>query len=347
MTGRAHIRLNSVDIEWDLHRGDLSFFGLDSVLFWTNPSMYHLLCPLVDELGADLFRLLVAHGSSLGTDADYDVMVTTLGPDFVSGFLAWGDAVATAGWGRFEVLRFDPESARAHVRVHHPWELKMQQGSATRWGCPFIQGKIIGIFSHAFHRSCWADESLHEDDPERVYLDLKVYPSERRLDEELEVLRRARLVAREGELLGRIDAATRELRSKLELIEHQRALIARLTYPILEVWDGVFVAVLIGELHDAAMADLGDALLRRVQSARARHVVLDCTGVPGFGPRQTSAITRLAAALRLLGARPLLVGLSTEAAAALASEPAALAGVPTLRSLADALQSVLADRPAR
>ena len=47
-----------------------------------------------------LRRLLVAHGSSLGTDADYEVMVTTLGPDFVSGFLAWGDAVAAAGWGR-------------------------------------------------------------------------------------------------------------------------------------------------------------------------------------------------------------------------------------------------------
>lgn len=343
MSGRAHIRLNSVDIEWDLQRGDLSFFGLDSVLFWTNPSMYHLLCPLVDELGVDLFRLLVAHGSSLGTDADYDVMVTTLGPDFVSGFMAWGDAVAAAGWGRFEVLDFEPDSGTAHVRVHHPWELKMQQGSAVRWGCPFVQGKIIGIFSHAFHRSCWADESLHEEDPQRPYLDLRIYPSERRLDAELEVLRRARLVAREGELMDRIDAATLELRGKLELIEHQRALIARLTYPILEVWDGVFVAVLIGELHDAAVADLTDALLHRVQTARARHVVLDCTGVPSFGPRETAAIDRLAAALRLLGTRPLLVGLSPQAASSLAADAAALSGVPTLRSLAAALQRILSE----
>lgn len=337
---RAQIRLNGVDIEWDLRRGDLGFFGLDAVLFWTNPSMYRLLCPLVEELGPELFRLLVAHGSSLGTDTDYDVMVTKLGRDFVSGFLAWGDAVATAGWGRFEVLAYEPEASAALVRVHHPWELKMQRGSAVRWGCPFIQGKIIGLFSHAFRRSCWADESLHEEDAGRSYLDLRVYPSHRRLAEELEVLRRERLVAREGELMGRIDAATTELRGKLELIEHQKELIARLTYPVLEVWDGVLVAVLIGELQDTAMADLTESLLTRVQTTRARHVVLDCTGVIALGPQQTHAVHGLVAALKLLGTRPMIVGLSPATAAALAAEMHVLPGVPTLRSLADALRRV-------
>ena len=336
----AHIRLNSVDIEWDLRRGDLSFFGLDAVLMWTSPSMYRLLSPLVEELGPELFRLLVAHGSSLGTDTDYEVMVTKLGKDFVSGFLAWGDAVASAGWGRFEVLTFEPDAATATVRVHHPWELKMQLGSAVKWGCPFIQGKIIGIFSHAFGRWCWADESLHSEDIERPYLDLKIYPSHRRLEEELEVLRRARLVAREGELMARIDEATVELRGKLELIDRQRALIARLTYPVLEVWDGVLVAVLIGELQDSAMADLTESLLIRVQTSRARHVVLDCTGVPALGPQQTDAVHRLVAALKLLGTRPMIVGLSPATAAALAAETNALPGVPTLRSLADALRRV-------
>jgi anti-anti-sigma regulatory factor len=341
---RANIRLGSVDIEWDLRRGDLSFFGLDSVLMWTNPSMYRLLCPLVDELGVELFRLLVAHGSSLGTDADYDMMVTKLGRDFVSGFLAWGDAVATAGWGRFEVLAFDPDASTAQVRIHHPWELSMQQGSALQWGCPFIQGKVIGLFSHAFGGSCWADETVHVEDPARPFLDLQVYPSHRRLKEELEVLRRARLVARESELMGRIDEATVELRGKLELIDRQRELIARLTYPVLEVWDGVLVAVLIGELHDEAMGELTEALLTRVQTTRARDVVLDCTGVVALGPQQCDAVHRLVAALRLLGTRPTIVGLSPATAAALAAEHEVLVGVPTLRSLADALVGVQRSR---
>jgi rsbT co-antagonist protein RsbR len=268
MPPQPSIRVGSVDIEWDLTRGDLRFFGLDSVLFWTNPSLYHLLAPLVEETGVELFRLLVAHSSSLGTDADYELMVTKLGTDFVSGFLAWGEAVSAAGWGRFEVLAYDPATCTAHVRVRHPWELQMQQGRPLAWGCPFLQGKIIGLFTHAFGRACWAEEVIVHD-PGQPRLDLHVHPSDRVLDQELMVLRGALQAEREGELVSRIEHATAELRSKIAVIDHQRELIARLTYPILQVWQGVLAAVLVGELNDAAMSDLTYALLERVQTAPA------------------------------------------------------------------------------
>jgi rsbT co-antagonist protein RsbR len=340
MANRPSIRLNDVDIEWDLERGNVSFFGLDAVLFWTNPSMYRLLAPLVEELGPELFRMLVAHSSSLGTDDDYELMVTKLGTDFVSGFLAWGEAVSTAGWGRFEVLAFDPATCTAHVRVAHPWELQMQQGSEQRWGCPFLQGKIIGLFTHAFKRPCWADETV-QDDPERPYLDLHIYPSKRELGTELDVLRRTLFADREEQLLQRVEAATADLVRKVQVIEEQRALIARLTYPILQVWDGVLAAVLVGELTEAAMTDLTFALLSKVQTARAHYVILDCTGVPSLSVSQAAALARLVAALRLLGSQPILVGLSPAVARQLAVETTALAGARVLQTLADALDRVV------
>lgn len=339
MPAPPSIRVNNVDIEWDLARGDLRFFGLDAVLFWTDPSMYRLLAPLVDELGVEMFRLLVAHSSSLGTDADYEVMVTKLGTDFVSGFLAWGEAVSAAGWGRFEVLAFDPTSCTAHVRVRHPWELQMQHGQHTGWGCPFLQGKIIGLFTHAFGRPCWAEEVIVLD-PGQPRLDLHVHPSDRVLERELAVLRRAVQAEREGLLLQRVDAATAELRNKIAVIDHQRELIARLTYPILQVWDGVLAAVLVGELNDAAMTDLGYALLERVQATRSRHVLLDCTGVPSLAPQQADGLANLVSTLRLLGAQPTLVGLAPAVAEQLAHDSGALRGVRTLRTLADALQRI-------
>jgi rsbT co-antagonist protein RsbR len=339
MPPQPSIRVGSVDIEWDLTRGDLRFFGLDSVLFWTNPSLYHLLAPLVEETGVELFRLLVAHSSSLGTDADYELMVTKLGTDFVSGFLAWGEAVSAAGWGRFEVLAYDPATCTAHVRVRHPWELQMQQGRPLAWGCPFLQGKIIGLFTHAFGRACWAEEVIVHD-PGQPRLDLHVHPSDRVLDQELMVLRGALQAEHEGELVSRIEHATAELRSKIAVIDHQRELIARLTYPILQVWQGVLAAVLVGELNDAAMSDLTYALLERVQTTRSRHVLLDCTGVPSLAPQQADGLARLAATLRLLGAQPTLVGLSPAVAETLAHDGSTLQGVRTLRTLADALQRI-------
>ena len=341
---RPSIRINDVDFVWDTERGDLSVTGLNSVLFWTDPSMYRLLAPLVEELGVDLFRLLVAESSSVGTDADYDFMVK-LGVDFVPGFLAWGGLVATAGWGRFEVMAIDPKACTAHVRVHHPWELQMQRDHALRWGCPFLQGKTIGIFTHAFGRPCWAEEECSMD-PERPCLDMHIHPSDRILDRELAVLRDRLFDQREGELRRRIDEATTELRSKIAVIEEQRQLIARLTYPILQVWDGVLAAVLVGELNDAALTDLGYALLQRVQATRSRHVILDCTGVPALGATQAAGLARLVSALRLLGTQPTLVGISPEVAQSLADETGALSGTRTLQSLADALQRVIGLRRA-
>ncbi len=340
MASHPNIHLNGVDIEWDLERGNVSFFGLDSVLFWTNPSMYRLLAPLVEELGPDLFRILVAHSSSLGTDDDYELMVTKLGTDFVSGFLAWGAAVSTAGWGCFEVPAFDPVICTAHVRVSNPWELQMQKGSAQRWGCPFLQGKIIGLFTHAFKRPCWADETVH-DDPEHPYLDLHIYPSKRELGSELDVLRRALFADREEQLLQRVEAATGDLVRQIKVIDEQRALIAGLTYPILQVWDGVLAAVLVGDLTEDAMTDLTFALLSRVQTMRAHYVILDCTGVPGLSVSQAAALARLVAALRLLGSQPILVGLSPAVARQLASESSALAGARVLQTLADALERIV------
>ncbi len=211
--GRVHqIELNRVPIEFDLDRGTLSFFGLSSALFWTDPSLLRLLQPLADEIGPRLFRILVAHSSSLGTDEDYHQMVTSLGDTFPEGFLAWGEAVAVAGWGRFELPVFDAERGLATVVIQNPWELEMQRNlePEQRYGCPFLMGKVIGIFTHALGTNCWADESLHlEPDAQRVTF--SVYPSAKTIPTELARLRRERMQARERQLAEEVEAKTAEL----------------------------------------------------------------------------------------------------------------------------------------
>lgn len=146
---------NRIDVEqikasivWDLGKSNLSFFGIDSALFWTDPSLVRMLLPLAKEIGPDLFQLLIAYSSSLGTYEDYHAMVSTLGETFKTGFLAWGEAVSTAGWGVFEMPEFNAEVQKATVIIRNSWEIKMQRNlpAEERWGCPFLQGKIIGIF---------------------------------------------------------------------------------------------------------------------------------------------------------------------------------------------------------
>ena len=196
--------------EWDLELGRLSFFGIDGAYLWLDPSMQKMLLPFVGEVGRELFVLLVAQSSAHGTAEDYHAMVTVLSDNFRDGFLAWGDAVSAAGWGRFEVPELDLEQKHAIVTARSSWERRMQQKlpPEQRWGCPFIMGKIIGIFGHAFGTNCWADE-LPQPDPNSVMF--RVYPSTKTIDDEIDALREQRLADRERALAQEVRRKTAEL----------------------------------------------------------------------------------------------------------------------------------------
>ena len=205
------IEINSVPIEWDVDRGTFSFFGLPSVLFWINPSLLTLLRPIVQEVGADLFRLMVAHSASQGTAEDYHNMVSTLGENFQQGFLNWGKAVSTAGWGTFEMPHFDPGNKVARVRVSNTWELLLGNKPDQRWGCPFIQGKIIGIFSHAFETACWADEVAISYDPGDAFVEFQIYQSRKTIELEIEAIRQRRRSDQERKLQLEVERKTGDL----------------------------------------------------------------------------------------------------------------------------------------
>ena len=223
---RFKLELHQVPIEWDLERGNLTFFGLDSALFWTDPSMVQIFAPLADEVGRDLFRLLVAHSSSLGTKEDYHSIIASLGDDFAEGFLAWGKAVSTAGWGVFEMPTYDPVAKVATVIVRNPFELKIQRNllPEKRWGCPSLQGKIIGIFSHAFNEHCWADDICYYD-ADTPYVVYQIYGSKKTISEELIKLRKERMLSRERALTCEVERKTEELmRSRKALEDYSRTL---------------------------------------------------------------------------------------------------------------------------
>ena len=217
---RIGLELNNAPIVWDLKNGNLSFFGIDSALFWTDPSLVRMLLPLAKEVGPDLFQLLIAYSSSLGTHEDYHAMVSTLGNTFKTGFLAWGEAVSTAGWGVFEMPEFCTEDKKATVIVHNSWEISMQRNlpAKERWGCPFLQGKIIGIFSHAFNTRCWADAICHYDQ-DKPYAELKVFPSDKTIEDEIKKIRYQQMAKKEQALTKKIKDKTAKLRQAQQQIE--------------------------------------------------------------------------------------------------------------------------------
>ena len=338
--------LNQVPIHWDLDAGNLSFFGIPAVLFWLNPSLYRMLKPLVEVCGVEMFRLLVAHESSKGTDEDYNAMVTQLGESFGEGFLAWGKAVSTASWGRIELPELDLERRQARVRISNPWELKMLAGTGEHWGCPFMQGKIIGVFSHAFATSCWADEENLRVDDDEPSVEFRVYAADKTIAGEIEALQAARRGERERELQAEIDRATGELQRQLDLVERQRSVIRSLSTPLIQIWEGVLVLPLIGAVDEQRAAILTESTLEAVATRRARYLILDLTGVSAFGVEAANALLRVVSAVGLLGAQSMLTGVSPKVAQTLIGVGAELAKVPSYATVEQALQRVM-QRPGR
>jgi rsbT co-antagonist protein RsbR len=127
----------------------------------------------------------------------------------------------------------------------------------------------------------------------------------------------------------------RELRASQETVRE-------LSAPVVPVLPGVLVAPLVGALDSARAADLSANVLAQVERRDARFVVLDITGVPVVDTHVAQVLLGVAQAVRLLGARTLLVGIRPEVAQTIVSLGVDLTALETFPDLQEAVGSILA-----
>jgi len=130
------------------------------------------------------------------------------------------------------------------------------------------------------------------------------------------------------------EAAVREQADRLA---RQQELMQVMGTPILQVWDGVLCVPVIGAV-DAPRADaITEAVLSAVTQRSARMVILDLTGMEDLDSDMAMHFVRIVSAVRLLGARPLVVGIRPAVAQTLVELGVELR-VDTLGTLQDALR---------
>ena len=135
-----------------------------------------------------------------------------------------------------------------------------------------------------------------------------------------------------------------ELKAAFEEKTRLLDLIREASTPIAPVYDGIIVVPLVG-MFDAFRAQLlTEKLLEGVVLARAQVVLLDVSGVPVFDTEAAHHIVRTALAVRLLGTKLILVGLSPDIARTIIELGIDLAGLTTLGTLQDGLARAFALR---
>jgi rsbT co-antagonist protein RsbR len=144
----------------------------------------------------------------------------------------------------------------------------------------------------------------------------------------------------------KVEDRTRELQAKLETIALQSRTIFELSTPVLRVWDDVLVLPIIGTVDTDRARQLTEDVLAETARIQASTVILDITGLPVMDSAVVRHISDTAQAVRLLGARAILTGISPTNAQTIVRLAAAFEGVETRATLQDGLKAALRQRAA-
>lgn len=135
-----------------------------------------------------------------------------------------------------------------------------------------------------------------------------------------------------------------ELRRRLEVIEWQKSAIRALSMPIIQVSDSVLALPVIGEIDQERAIEISQTLLRAVVKMRARHAIIDLTGVDFIDTATISHLLKIVEAVELVGASPIVAGIQPTMASMLVSLGVDLSSLRTVRSLREAIKLVAQDQ---
>jgi anti-anti-sigma regulatory factor len=120
----------------------------------------------------------------------------------------------------------------------------------------------------------------------------------------------ARLTAELAEAQRQEQRQNRALQQALEERDRLLATVRDLTAPAVPVWEGVLLLPIVGHIDQRRAELIREQLLERVSAAQARIVIVDLSGIAAVDETVTTALLKTIQALRLLGARAVLVGIS-------------------------------------
>jgi PAS domain S-box-containing protein len=144
---------------------------------------------------------------------------------------------------------------------------------------------------------------------------------------------------KDGTLRG-FSKVTRDLTERKqaeEKIQQQSREIMELSTPVMQVWQGVVVAPLIGSLDSNRTQQFMERLLERIVETNSPVALVDITGVPMIDTQTAQHLIETIGAVRLLGAQVVLTGVRPAIAQTLVHLGIDLSGITTRSSLSAGL----------
>ena len=135
-----------------------------------------------------------------------------------------------------------------------------------------------------------------------------------------------------------LESNERLSRERMQTIERQRAAIAELATPIIDVWDDIVTLPIVGIVDTQRSVEMTQKLLQRIATTKARFVIVDLTGVDMVDTATADHLAKMMKAAQMLGSTCVITGISPNIAQTLVQLSVDLTGVRTLRSLKEGLK---------
>ena len=140
---------------------------------------------------------------------------------------------------------------------------------------------------------------------------------------------------------AQIQEEIEEGKRREEVIRRQSEEILEMSTPVMQMWEGVVVAPLIGSLDSHRAQRFMEMLLQRIVETNSPVALVDITGVPMIDTQTAQNLIEAVGAVRLLGAKVILTGVRPAIAQTLVHLGIDLSDVETRSSLAAGLRLAL------
>jgi DNA-binding response OmpR family regulator/anti-anti-sigma regulatory factor len=143
------------------------------------------------------------------------------------------------------------------------------------------------------------------------------------------------------ELGERLRAEVARAALQEQIIAAQRERLAELSTPLIPITERIVVMPLIGTMDAERASEVQESALRGASARRAAFVILDITGMRSADGSVAEMLVRTGDALRLLGARAVVTGVSPDVARMLVEQQVSLGSLVTKATLQDGIAYAL------
>jgi rsbT co-antagonist protein RsbR len=129
--------------------------------------------------------------------------------------------------------------------------------------------------------------------------------------------------------------------ANLQTLGRQQAAIRELSTPVIRVHDQVLLLPLIGTIDSQRAEQVMETVLMRITEEKAEVIIIDIAGVPVVDTEVADHLLKTTAAVRLLGARTILTGITAQVARTIIQLGVDISAMPTRARLADGIELAL------